>query len=150
VGNKFDQFVLGDPVLKRTTQVKGQLFGAVHGYQRTNRDNASVALGQALALPYLAEQNLFGQIDQLRCNIAYPIPYCWERFVIRHRFSGRPLSPRAKGDHYLKLYHYQNTRENLASLVGHSLMWDFPPGPLGPHSNNPCQLNRSMQHHITS
>jgi hypothetical protein len=95
VGNQFDQFVLGDPILKRTTQVKGQLFGAVHGYQSAYRDNASVALGQPLALPNIAEQNLFGQIDQLRRNIAYPIPYIWERFVIRHRFSGHPLSNRA-------------------------------------------------------
>src|ERR1700676_916962 len=47
-----------------------------------------------------------------------------------------------------KMYHYQNTREILASLVGHSLIWKFPPGGLGPHSDNPCQLNRSMQHHL--
>ena len=133
MGNKFNQFVLGDPVLKRTTQVKGQLFGAVHGYQRTNRDNASVALGQAWALPYIAEQNLFGQIDQLRCNIAYPNPLllgavCHSSYILRtsiiSRGQRRPLP---------KMYHYQNTREILASLVGHSLIWKFPPGGLGPH-----------------
>ena len=76
MGNKFDQFVLGDPILKRTTQVKGQLFGAVHGYQRTNRDNASVALGQPLALPDIAEQNLFGQIDpsaSAQHRLSYPL-----------------------------------------------------------------------------
>src|SRR5207244_11444893 len=50
--------------LFRSLEVAGQLVGAVHGGQRGDRDQAPVALGQSRALPDVAEQDLFAQVDR--------------------------------------------------------------------------------------
>jgi hypothetical protein len=47
--------------------------------------------------------------------------------------AGATVSPRAKRDHFIKVYHYRNMREKQPSLVGHSLMWCVSLGGFGPH-----------------
>ena len=46
MGDRLDQFVLGEAVVDRTAQVAGELLGAVEGDERGDGDEAAVALGE--------------------------------------------------------------------------------------------------------
>src|SRR5271165_4982020 len=59
-----DDLVLGHAVVQRPLQVTRQLLGAIGRHQCRDGDQAAVTLGQAGPLPDIAEQHLFGEVDQ--------------------------------------------------------------------------------------
>src|SRR5690625_1229919 len=57
------QLFIGDAVLTGVGEVELQLIGLTHHGQRRDGDQAAVALGQALALPYLVEEDPVGVVN---------------------------------------------------------------------------------------
>src|SRR5712691_10210267 len=65
VGDEFAQFVPGHTVFECTLQMNPELIGPLQGNQGGTGDKTAVAFGEPWPLPYVAEQNLFSEIDQL-------------------------------------------------------------------------------------
>src|SRR4029079_7634952 len=78
----FDQFVLGETVVDRPTEVTGDLLGAVERDESGDGDQAAVALGQAGPFPDVAEQHVVRQLHELWREVADHL-LCWAGLV-RH------------------------------------------------------------------
>ena len=65
-----DEFVLRHTIVARERHVRAQLIGPVQGDQRAHCDQAAVALRQSRPGPDIAEQDIVGQLGELRRNIA--------------------------------------------------------------------------------
>src|SRR5271167_1711338 len=76
----FDQLIAGDAVRERASDMARQFIGPVERNQAGNRDQASVALGEARPLPDLAEQHPVAEICERRSDVAVS-PLCWATFV---------------------------------------------------------------------
>src|SRR6185436_16870670 len=61
-----EQLFLGNTVVERPLEVTDLLLGAIERDQGGTGDQAAVALAEPLALPDVAEQDVVGQVDQLR------------------------------------------------------------------------------------
>ena len=60
MGDDFDDLVLGHAIAEGALEMAAQLLGAVERDERGDGDEAAVALGEARALPDIAEEDLFG------------------------------------------------------------------------------------------
>ena len=69
VHDRLLQFGLGEAVLLGEAQMIPELLEAARGDQGRDRDEASVALGKFRPLPDVAEQDLVGELDQLRGEV---------------------------------------------------------------------------------
>jgi hypothetical protein len=63
--DQFAQFLLGEPIVERAAEMADKLFFAAERDQGRDRDQAAVALRQALALPDVAINDLLGEVDEL-------------------------------------------------------------------------------------
>jgi len=87
VGGELDQFPAGHAVGQGAAGVAGRFGVAVAGGGRRHGDQAAVALGQAGALPHLAEQHAVGETGQRGCDVATRPPREKDRvdsFARRH------------------------------------------------------------------
>jgi len=57
-----------------SSRVEPELVRAVHGDERSDRDQAAVALSELGTLPDVAEDDPFGQLDELGCERAEVSP----------------------------------------------------------------------------
>src|ERR1043166_2075095 len=85
MGDDLAQLALFEPVVERALQVADQLFLAAERDERGAGDQAAVALGKARALPHLAEENPFAQLDECRDDIADLITCCCR--LLRHALT---------------------------------------------------------------
>jgi hypothetical protein len=74
VHDRLLQFGLGEAVLLGEAQMIPELLKAARGDQGRDRDQAPVTLGEFRPLPDVAEQDLVGEVDQLRAKS--PIACC--------------------------------------------------------------------------
>ena len=66
----FDQFLRSDTVFDSSAEVKSNLVRTIQRNKCSYRDQTSVALGQFFAFPNISEKDVFGQLDQLGCEVA--------------------------------------------------------------------------------
>src|SRR3954471_22496539 len=64
MGNELDQLLLRHTVFDGAREVKVHLLGLPQGDERRAGDEAPVALRQLRALPDVAEEHLFGKLDE--------------------------------------------------------------------------------------
>jgi len=70
MGNELDEFIFRDPILQRAREMKTELLGTIEGNQRSDGDQAPVALGEAGPFPDIAEEDLLGEFTELWSKIA--------------------------------------------------------------------------------
>jgi hypothetical protein len=68
VRDHLDQLLLRDAVLDRLKEVEVHLLGLAGRDERRARDQAAVAFRELRPLPYVAEEDVVGEIDQLGCE----------------------------------------------------------------------------------
>ncbi len=66
MGDEFAQLVLGHAVFQCTLQMNPKLIGPLQCDQGRASDQAAVTLRKSWTVPYVAEQDFFGEIDQFR------------------------------------------------------------------------------------
>ena len=71
--DRLDQFGLRHAVLTRKPHMRPELFGTVERNQCRDGDQAAVALREAGALPYVAKENIVGEVRELGCDVAHEL-----------------------------------------------------------------------------
>ena len=72
-----DEFLLRDTVLDCVRKVKAHLLGLARGDQRRTSYQAAVALRELRSLPYVTEQNVFGEVDELGRELTKRVARGW-------------------------------------------------------------------------
>ena len=70
MGDRLDEFVLGDAVLDGAAEVEAQLLGVALRGQDRDGDEAAVAGGQLGAVPDVVEEDVVGELGHLGGEVA--------------------------------------------------------------------------------
>src|SRR6266567_8403467 len=99
--DRLDELFSRDAIFDREWKVKLHLFGLPQRDQRRARNQAAVALRELLALPHVAEEDVVGEIDELRSEITEGLPNCTGWLLrITHVASSGSFTVRRTRQHF--------------------------------------------------